>query len=527
MKETKQKEAQRPLLLIIVILLIFKSKNPWCREMMVTNTAGRSIVTELKGMKLFPFKGAKKHSYSSKVTSLQNALQKCGLKDGDTLSFHHQLRNGDFVILKTIEAVSDLGVKNIRMAQTAMFHVHKPLVEFIKEGVVNRIEGSINGPVGDYVSKHPLDFPVVLRSHGGRWAAVKNDELHVDIAIIAASAADERGNCTGILGENAFGPISYSEIDAMCADHVIIVTDNIVNYPCTYQEVQERHVDYVAQIDKIGDPKNIMSGTTKVTEDPMKLQIAHKCVDLMDAAGIIKDDMIFQSGAGGISLAAMKFLDQRLEEKNVIASTATGGLTKLICDIYEAGRVKNIYYSQVFDDYAVKYIQKDLGLPADIGHYADPTSKGRTIDGLDTVVLGATEVDTAFNVNVNTHSDGRLLHGIGGHQDTAAGSSLCIISAPVFRKTNPIVREHVTTITTPGDVIDAIVTDQGIAINPNRKDLLEKVKGTIDIVPIEDLKNIAYDATGGTEELDLGDEIIGMTKWFDGTVLDIIKRVKE
>jgi len=495
--------------------------------MIVKNAAGRNIETDMSGKTLKPFAGAKKYSYSSKVESLTDTLKKCGIKDGDTLSFHHQLRNGDFVVNMTFEAVRELGVKNIRMAQTAMFNVHNPVIDFIKEGIVNRVEGSINGVVGDYVSKHPLPYPVVLRSHGGRWAAVKTDELHVNIAIIAASSADERGNCTGILGDNAFGPISYSEIDAMCADHVIIVTDNVVEYPCTLQEIQERHVDYVAQVDRIGDPKNITSGTTKITEDPMKLQMAHDCVELMDAAGIIKDGMIFQSGAGGISLAAMKYLGERLVEKDVVAACATGGLTKLIIDIYESGHVKHLYYSQVFDDESVRWVQDNLEMPADIGHYADPTSKGRTIDGLDTVVLGATEVDTKFNVNVNTHSDGRMLHGIGGHQDTAAGSSLCIITAPVFRKTNPIVLENVTTITTPGDVVDAIVTDQGIAINPKRKDLIDKVKGTIDIVPIEDLKNIAYEATGGPAELEFSDEIVGMTKWFDGTVLDIIKKVKE
>jgi len=495
--------------------------------MKVENAAGRFIETEVSGTTLKPFNGAKKYSYSSKVTSLADALKKCGIKNGDTLSFHHQLRNGDFVINNTLAVARELGIKNIRMAQTAIFNVHEPVIDFIKDGVVNRIEGSINGVVGDYVSKNPLPFPVVLRSHGGRWAAVKTGELHPDIAIIAASTADERGNCTGIIGNSAFGPISYSQVDAMHADHVIVVTDNIVDYPCKFQEIQERHVDYIAHVDKIGDPKNIMSGTTKITEDPMKLQIAHDCVDLMDAAGLIKDGMIFQSGAGGISLAAMKFLGDRLEEKDVIASTATGGLTKLIVDIYKAGRVKNIYYSQVFDDYSVKFIQEDLGLPADIGHYADPTSKGRTIDGLDTVVLGATEVDVNFNVNVNTHSDGRLLHGIGGHQDTAAGSSLCIITCPVFRKTTPIVREKVTTITTPGDVVDAIVTNEGIAINPKRKDLIEKVKGKINIVPIEDLKNMAYKATGGPQELEFTDQIVGMTKWFDGTVLDLIWKVKE
>jgi citrate lyase subunit alpha/citrate CoA-transferase len=494
--------------------------------MKAENAAKRLVETEISGKSFKPFAGAKKHTYSSKVTNLVDVLRKCDLKDGMCLSFHHQLRNGDYVINQTLEAVRELGVKNIMMAQTAMFNVHEPVIDYIKDGTVNRIEGSINGIVGDYISRNPLPYPVVLRSHGGRWAAVKTGEIHVDIAMIAASAADERGNATGVLGDSAFGPISYSQVDAQHADKVIIVTDNIVDYPCQIQEIQERHVDYVAQVDKIGDPENIMSGTTKITDDPMKLQIAHDCVELMDAAGLIRNGMVFQSGAGGISLAAMKFLGERLEEKDIVASTATGGLTKLIVDIYKAGRVKNIYYSQVFDDYSVKFIQNELGLPADIGHYADPTSKGRTIDGLDTVVLGATEVDTNFNVNVNTHSDGRMLHGIGGHQDTAAGSSLCIITCPVFRKTNPIVLENVTTISTPGDVVDAIVTNQGIAINPKREDLLYKIKDKINTVPIEQLKEIAYNETGGPQQLEFEDKIVGTTKWFDGTVLDTIWKVK-
>jgi citrate lyase subunit alpha/citrate CoA-transferase len=490
------------------------------------NSAGRLVETDISGKTFKPFSGAKKHSYSSKVTSLQDALSKCGLREGMCLSFHHQLRNGDNVVNMTLEAVRNLGVKNIMMAQTAIFNVHEPVIDFIKEGVVNRIEGSINGVVGDYISRNPLSYPVVLRSHGGRWAAVKTGEIHVDIAVIATSAADERGNATGVIGDSAFGPISYSQVDAMHADHVIIITDNVIEYPCKHQEIQERLVDHVAEVDCIGDPKNIMSGTTKITEDPMKLQIAYDCVELMDATGFIKDGMIFQSGAGGISLAAMKYLGERLEEKDIVASTATGGLTQLIVDIYKAGRVKNIYYSQVFDDYSVKFVQDTLGLPADIGHYADPTSKGRTIDGLDTVVLGATEVDIDFNVNVNTHSDGRMLHGIGGHQDTAAGSSLCIITCPVYRKTNPIVLEKVTTISTPGDVVDAIVTNQGIAINPKREDLIEKIKGKINIIPIEELKDMAYDATGGPQKLEFEDQLVGCTKFFDGTILDNIWKVK-
>ena len=152
--------------------------------MKVENAAGRVVETEIAGRTLKPFVGAKKHNYRSKVTNLSDALKKCGIKDGDTLSFHHQLRNGDYVINTALQAVRDLGIKNIRMAQTAMFNVHEPVIDFIKDGVVNRIEGSINGVVGDYVSKNPLVFPVVLRSHGGRWAAVKTGELHPNIAIM-------------------------------------------------------------------------------------------------------------------------------------------------------------------------------------------------------------------------------------------------------------------------------------------------------------------------------------------------------
>ena len=496
--------------------------------MKVENVAGRLVETEIAGKNIKPFAGAKKYTYTSKVTELTDALKKCGIKDGDTISFHHQLRNGDFVINMTLNAIRELGIKNIRMAQTAMFDVHEPVIDFIKEGVVNRIEGSINGVVGDFISKNPLPFPVVLRSHGGRWGAVKTGELHPDIAVITSSASDEKGNCTGIFGKSAFGPIVYSQIDALMADKVIVVTDEIIKYPSPHQEITESYVDHVVKVDRIGDPDYIASGTTKITEDPMKQGIARRCIDLMDAAGIIKNGMTFQSGAGGISLAVTKYLGEILDEKNVIASFAIGGITKHLIDIYERGRVEKLYFGQCFDSYSSTYLADKPGIPLlNVGHYADPLAPSKAVDNLDVVVLGATEVDTNFNVDVNTHSDGRMLHGIGGHQDTAAGASLTMVTVPVFRKDNPIVREKVTTLTTPGDVVDAIVTNEGIAINPRRKDLIEKIKGKIDIVPIEDLKNMAYEATGGPQELEFTDEIVGITKWFDGTLLDLIWKVKE
>jgi len=491
------------------------------------NAANRNIETEIAGRKFKLYAGSKKYNRDSKVVkNLTEALKKSGLKNGMTISFHHQLRNGDFVLNQSLESVKDLGVKDIRLAQTALFDVHEPLIDYIKDGIVTRIEGSVNGSVGDFISKNnPLKAPVILRSHGGRWAAIKTGELTPDIAVIAASSADMRGNSTGMLGKNAFGNIAYSQVDAWHADKVIIVTDNLVTYPCPFREIYEGYVDYVVEVDRIGDPDKIVSGSLKITGDSEKLGIGKRCVDLMEAAGIIKNGMIFQAGAGGISLAALKYLGERLEEKNMVAGCSTGGLTEFIVGMYNKGILKQINTCQCFDTVAVDFVRNHLETTSTIGEYSDPTMKGRNIDLLDTVILGATEVDTNFNVNVNTHSDGRMLHGIGGHQDVSAAANLTIITAPVYRKKNPIVLEKVTTISTPGDIIDAIVTNQGIAINPKRKDLLKLVKGKIDLVNINDLRKIAYDATGGLQEPKLGKEIIGMTKYFDGTVLDNIYQV--
>jgi len=495
--------------------------------MKVKNSADKLIETEIANHTFKPFKGANKYGRSSKITTLKDALKKCGLKNGQTISFHHQLRNGDNVVNSTLDEVRELGIKDIRLAQTALFNVHEPVIDHIKEGTVSRIEGSINGIVGNYISKNPLKSPVILRSHGGRWAAVKKGELHPNVAVIAASSADMRGNATGLLGENAFGNIAYSLVDATYADYVIIVTDNIVDYPCPFHEITEGMVDFVVEIDRIGDPEKIVSGSLKITEDPMKQKIARDCIDLMESVGIIKNGMIFQAGAGGISLAAIKYLGERLEEKDMVAGSSTGGLTKFILDIYHAGRLKSISQCQCFDIEAVRFAQEHIEANTTIGNYADPTAKGRNIDLLDTVILGATEIDVNFNVNVNTHSDGRMLHGIGGHQDVSSAAFLTIMTVPVYRKENPIILDRVTTVSTPGDVVDAVVTNEGIAINPKRKDLLDLVKGKIDIVPIKELKNIAYEATGGPKKPLLGDEIIGITKYFDGTVLDNIFRVLE
>ena len=75
--------------------------------MKIKNAAGRIIETEATGGKYKPFNGAKKYNSNPKLTNLSDALIKCGLRDGLTVSFHHQLRNGDNVINMVLKTASN------------------------------------------------------------------------------------------------------------------------------------------------------------------------------------------------------------------------------------------------------------------------------------------------------------------------------------------------------------------------------------------------------------------------------------
>jgi len=142
---------------------------------------------------------------------------------------------------------------------------------------------------------------------------------------------------------------------------------------------------------------------------------------------------------------------------------------------------------------------------------------------VDVVVLGATEVDLNFNANVVTHSDGRLLHGIGGWQNCLfAGCT--ILAVPSFRDRIPVIVDEVTTLTGPGEMIDVVATERGIAINPRRQDLLERVKGSqLPIRKIEDIQREVESICGGKPlHPRLRQNPVAVVKWVDGTVLDTV-----
>ncbi|MFH0882534.1 MAG: citrate lyase subunit alpha [bacterium] len=461
------------------------------------------------------------------VDALKAALEHVGLKSGMTLSSHHHFRNGDLVMNPVFNAAKELGAKDLMWFPSAAFPCHAPLIDRLKDGTIHHIEGSMNGPLGDYASGGKMRGLGVLRSHGGRWQAIQDGEVPIDIAIIAAPTADPSGNATGDRGPSACGLLGFALADSMYAKKVIVVTDNLVPFPCVPWQIQGQYVDAVVVLDKVGDPEKIVSGTTNITKSPDRLLIAELTAKFVDAAGILRDGWSFQSGAGGTALAFAIYVREIMKKKGVKARFIRGGSNKYLVEMLEQGLTDYILDGQTFDLDGVRSTRENPGhvntSPFTSYNYH---GKGNFASMLDAVVLGATEVDLNFNANVVTHSDGRLLHGIGGWQNCLT-SKCTILPIPSLRDRVPVIVDEVTTLVGPGELIDVIVTERGIAINPRREDLIKATKKSgLPIKPIEQIKEEVERLTGGQpRKPHFVDKDIAVIKWVDGTVLDTVKQV--
>ena len=190
--------------------------------------------------------------------------------------------------------------------------------------------------------------------------------------------------------------------------------------------------------------------------------------------------------------------------------------------------MRNIVDAQDFDLGAIESIKKNPNhYEISTSEYANPMNKGAFVNQLDFVILGALEVDVDFNVNVVTGSDGIVRGAPGGHPDTAAGSNCSIIVAPLVRGRIPTICDKVVTVVTPGEVVDVVVTDYGIAINPRRQDLIEVYKDSgLPIKTIEELRDIAYSIVGIPEEIQFEDQVVGIIESRDGTIMDVVRKSK-
>ena len=369
------------------------------------------------------------------VNSIREAIQLSGLKDGMTVSFHHHLRNGDFVLNMVMEQIAELGLHEINVNASSVFDTHQPLVEHIQNHVVTGLQVNyMAAGVGRAISHGVMEKPVQFRTHGGRPSDIALGRTPIDVAFIAAPSADCMGNCSGKIGKSACGSLGYAYPDAMFAKKVVVITDNLVQYPLLDFSIPETYVDYVVCVDAIGNPKGIVSGTTQITRDPVGLVMASHAAKVIEHSGLLKDGFSFQTGAGGASLAAAKFLKEIMLEKKIRGSFGLGGITGYMVDMLQAGCFRSLMDVQCFDLKAVESIKNDpRHQEISSFHYASPSHKSAVVDSLDVVILGATEIDTDFNVNVHTDSNGYIMGGSGGHSDTAAGAKLSMIIAPMFR----------------------------------------------------------------------------------------------
>lgn len=460
--------------------------------------------------------------------TLEEALDKLNIKDGMTISFHHHLRNGDYVLNMVVDAIAKRGIKDLTVAASSIFPIHAPLVDHMKSGVVTGLVANyMSGPVADAVSKGELKKPAIMQTHGGRPRAIESGDLHIDVAFIAAPTADNYGNINGVYGKSACGTLGYAAADAEYADKTVAITDNLVPFPACPIEISQVFVDYVVQVDSIGDPKGIVSGTTKITKDPVGLKIAKMATAVISASGLVKDGMSFQTGAGGTSLAVAAELKEVMKNKGVVGSFAAGGVTGYIVEMLEEGLFRSIFDVQCFDLRAIEsYRDNKAHQFMSASMYGNPHTKGAVVNNLDIMILGATEIDTDFNVNVTTGSNGVIMGGSGGHSDTAAGAKLAIIVTNLMKARLPIIKDKVTTITTPGESVDVIVTERGIAINPRRVDLIEKLSKTnLPIMTIDELKDMAEKITGKPKAIVTSEEIVAVVEYRDGTVIDVVRRV--
>ena len=515
-------------------------------QQLIKNAAGRLVPTEVNGVPAIPFQGVGKYrptgrKYGAPMATcvdypadgdkrqpdLRAALIAAGLRDGMTISTHHHFRNGDLIANQIFDIAAELGIKDLVWFPSASFPCHAPIIKHLESGVVHHVEGSMNGPLGKFASEGKMRGMGVLRSHGGRYQAVQDGEMHIDIAVIAAPTADFFGNANGLTGPSACGLLGFALADSQYADRVIVATDNLVPFPCLPWQIQGNYVDFVVEMEQIGIPEKIVSGTTQVTKSPDRLYIAELTAKFCDAAGLIRDGFSFQAGAGGTSLSIGNYFGEIMREKGIKASFARGGSNKYLVEMLEEGLVGAILDGQTFDLDGVRSMREHPAhtntSPFTSYNYH---GKGNFASMIDIAILGATEVDVNFNGNVVTHSDGYLLHGICGWQNALFGKTV-ILPIPLFRDRIPVIRDEVTTLVGPGELIDVIVTERGIAINPLRRDLIEATKNSgLPIKSIHELKEEAERICGKPQSPALADDIIAVIKWVDGTVIDAVRAVK-
>ncbi len=497
-------------------------------------TAQYPFLSELR-----PFKGANdKTPYladadqrvNRKVcSSFENAVKRSGLKDGMTISFHHAFREGDKVINNVLAKLSEMGFKNLTLASSSLMSCNTPIIEHIKSGLVTQIYTSgMRGKLAEAISGGIMARPIQIHSHGGRVHLIQSGEIKIDVAFLGVPTCDSFGNANGNSGKSRCGSLGYAQVDAQYAKKVVLLTEEVVAYPNFPASISQDQVDLIVKVDEVGDPSKISTGATRMTSNPRELLIARMAADVVEYSGYFEEGFSLQTGSGGAATAVTRFLEDRMVRNGIKASFALGGITGTIVDLHEKGLIGTLIDTQDFDGQAAASLAKNpKHIEVSTNEYANPSSKGCSVDQLDVVILSALEIDTDFNVNVITGSDGVMRGASGGHSDTAAAANCVIVTAPLIRSRIPTVVKKVTTVVTPGESVDVLVTDHGIAVNPLRQDIKERlVAAKLPIFTIEELYERCIGLTGEPTPIAFHDRIVGVIRYRDGSVIDVVRQIK-
>ncbi|MEI9413485.1 citrate lyase subunit alpha [Mesorhizobium sp. Cs1321R2N1] len=461
--------------------------------------------------------------------SLEEAIERSGLKDGMTISFHHAFREGDKVVNRVVDTLARLGFKNLTLASSSLLGCHDPLVDHVKSGVITEIYTSgMRGKLAEAISNGLMARPVQVHSHGGRVHLLQTGELQIDVAFLAVACCDEFGNANGTHGRLNCGSLGYAKVDAQFARQVVVLTEEVVDFPNHPASISQDRVDWIVKLDEVGDPSKISAGAARVTNNARELLIARHATDVIEHSGYFVDGFSMQTGSGAAATAATRFLEERMTRRGIKASFALGGVTGGIADLHKKGLIKTVVDVQSFDQDAAESLRTSSGhLEISANEYANPTSKAAYVDRVNIVILSALEIDLDFNVNVITGSDGVMRGASGGHCDVAAAADLTIIVAPLVRSRIPTVVRRVTTRLTPGESVDVVVTDQGIAVNRNRPEVEQRLReARLPVMTIEELHQRAVTLTGEPEPLEFTDRIVGVVRYRDGSVIDVVRQVK-
>ncbi|HMB70118.1 MAG TPA: citrate lyase subunit alpha, partial [bacterium] len=103
-----------------------------------------------------------------------------------------------------------------------------------------------------------------------------------------------------------------------------------------------------------------------------------------------------------------------------------------------------------------------------------------------------------------------------------------ILAVPSVRDRIPVVVDRVTTLVGPGELIDVVATERGIAINPRRHDLLDAVKGSgLPLLELGAIQQQVERLCGGAPAPPaLGDDVVATIQWVDGTTIDCVRKVE-